>query len=140
MKSNKIYWIVLSVLTLLFVYFRSQEYSSYLKYNNMSGTVIDTYTSQGRYGSTELPTIRLEDGSVGSINGGHHHWKIGETFINKITFTWIFGMYGTAYFIDPNKNILKTIFCLLVLFMWCCKILFILIVKAGRIIESCQKT
>jgi hypothetical protein len=108
------YWIALFGLTLLAINFRIQEYDSYKKYNGMKGVVIDTYTSQGRHSSTEIPTIKLEDGSVEAVNGGHHKWKIGEEFINEIGFNWIFGSYGTAYYVNPEENILKVVFCMLV--------------------------
>jgi len=108
------YWIALIGLALIASYFRIQEYEGYKKYNGMKGVVIDTYTSQGRRSSTELPTIRLEDGSVGSINGGYHKWVIGESYTNEIGFNWFFGTYGVAYCINPDRNYFKVIFCMIV--------------------------
>jgi hypothetical protein len=78
----------------------------------MHGVVIDNFVSQGRYGSTSLPTIRLDDGTVESVNGGNTNYQIGDTFVNEMNFNWIFGITGTAYFIVPGENIFKVIVCI----------------------------
>ena len=82
MKGFLIFIVVVGVLLYISVSFRIDEYKNYKKYNNMHGVVIDNFVSQGRYSSISIPTIRLDDGTVGNIKGGYHTYKIGDSFIN----------------------------------------------------------
>jgi hypothetical protein len=111
------YWICIVLgLLLICVQFRYNEYLAYKKYNNMHGIIIDNYVSTGKYSSCSLPTIKLDDGIIGIINSGYTTYKIGDSYYNKMCFNWVFGMYGTAYFINPCSNYFLTILSLLFLF------------------------
>jgi len=73
----------------------------YKEYNGMRGTVTSFSTSMsGMY----LCKIVLDNGLCGYVNNGYDAVKVGDTWYNRMLYSPLTGITGTACSIVPNEN------------------------------------
>lgn len=105
-KTKKIIsLVIINIGAILFVvYSRFDEHAVYKEYNNKKYTVASVHATRGKYGSIGPTILSLDNG--GTINAGYSEWIKGDTFINEINYSYIFGITCYAYFYAPNKTLM----------------------------------
>lgn len=71
------------------------------EYNGMKGTVVSFSTSRsGMY----MCKVILDNGLCGYVNNGYDMVKVGDPWYNRIQYSSLTGISGTAYSISPSEN------------------------------------
>lgn len=92
--------IVIVIISFGFYGVHVRQYKVYKEYNGMRGTIASVFHAR----DCNLIDVRLDNGMYSSVNVGYASYKVGDTFINRVSYSRITGISGYAYFIVPNET------------------------------------